>query len=494
MPHLVHVDLEDLHDHVACPRLQTAHYRPTAAYRTNRVNPEHAGALTTAGGRTEEAARFNLRVRRHARPDQERPDSATLAWRWSVTAPEAVARPRVYLRRLLSQRSTGPRLVRRAQLTLSMRTTGTYDDGPTSAASQRCLQLCTRAVAHQGSRLPGATGPSVVIASARRSVRSCRRGIVTIMSLPVSKSALDRLGVRLISSDPITESDLQELAFVAHAYQTALDQTKLHLGQLGYSATTRVKTTGTLIEKLQRESTRLSQVQDLAGARIVVANRAEQNDAVNQIRKAFDGLGGGCKVIDRRENPSYGYRAVHLIVRLEGTPIEIQVRTDLQDMWAQITEKLADRWGRGIRYGEDPENPDAELRAIRLTVRTRRQTIEALGRLSYAAALAEEGQLHVIRLQQQLDEVIQMLGNVELSGASGSLLDEELPPEIAQPAIDGLRKILDNFPRGRALNLSPSMTVSDLLELTRSMATVEEVIVSRRVRDALQLIAQLIDG
>lgn len=314
------------------------------------------------------------------------------------------------------------------------------------------------------------------------------------MSLPVSKSALDRLGVRLISSDPITESDLQELAFVAHAYQTALDHTKLHLGKLGYSATTRVKTTGTLIEKLQRESTRLSQVQDLAGARIVVANRAEQNAAVNQMRKVFDGLGGGCKVIDRRENPSYGYRAIHLIVRLEGIPIEIQIRTDLQDMWAQITEKLADRWGRGIRYGEDPENPDAELRASQLKVRTRRQTIEALGRLSYAAALAEEAQLRVIRLQQQVDEVIQMLGDVELSGASGSLLDEELPPEIAQPAIDGLRKILDNFPRGRALNLPPSMTVSDLLELTRSMATVEEVIVSRRVRDALQLIAQLIDG
>ena len=91
-----------------------------------------------------------------------------------------------------------------------------------------------------------------------------------------------------MSSDPITEPDLQELASVASAYQSALDQTKLHLSQLGYSATTRVKTTGTLVEKLQRESTRLSQIQDLAGARIVVVNRAEQDDAVKLIQEVFD--------------------------------------------------------------------------------------------------------------------------------------------------------------------------------------------------------------
>ena len=107
------------------------------------------------------------------------------------------------------------------------------------------------------------------------------------MGLPISKSALDRLGVRLASSDSITESDLQELAIVASAYQSSLDRTKLRLGQLGYSATTRVKTTGTLIEKLHRESARLSQVQDLAGARIVIEDRAKQNEAVERIKEVF---------------------------------------------------------------------------------------------------------------------------------------------------------------------------------------------------------------
>jgi ppGpp synthetase/RelA/SpoT-type nucleotidyltranferase len=34
-------------------------------------------------------------------------------------------------------------------------------------------------------------------------------------------------------------------------------------------------------------------------------------------------------VIDRRINPSHGYRAVHIIAKVSGMPIEIQVRTSL---------------------------------------------------------------------------------------------------------------------------------------------------------------------
>jgi ppGpp synthetase/RelA/SpoT-type nucleotidyltranferase len=44
-----------------------------------------------------------------------------------------------------------------------------------------------------------------------------------------------------------------------------------------------------------------------------------------------------------------------VIVRHDGLPVEIQVRTDLQDRWAQVFERLGDVWGRSIRYGGDPE-------------------------------------------------------------------------------------------------------------------------------------------
>jgi hypothetical protein len=41
-----------------------------------------------------------------------------------------------------------------------------------------------------------------------------------------------------------------------------------------------------------------------------------------------------------------------------GLPVEVQVRTPLQDLWAQITERLGDAWGRGLRYGAPIDNPD----------------------------------------------------------------------------------------------------------------------------------------
>ncbi len=52
----------------------------------------------------------------------------------------------------------------------------------------------------------------------------------------------------------------------------------------------------------------------------------------------------------------HGYSAVHVIVFPEGAPVEIQVRTSWQHEWAELFEKLADLIGRGIRYGEPPEN------------------------------------------------------------------------------------------------------------------------------------------
>ena len=51
-------------------------------------------------------------------------------------------------------------------------------------------------------------------------------------------------------------------------------------------------------------------------------------------------MGCTCKTpIDRRKNPTYGYRAVHVIVYWDGIPVEIQIRTELQDTWAQIVER-----------------------------------------------------------------------------------------------------------------------------------------------------------
>jgi hypothetical protein len=46
-------------------------------------------------------------------------------------------------------------------------------------------------------------------------------------------------------------------------------------------------------------------------------------------------------------------------VRCEDVPVEIQVRTALQNGWAQAFERLGDEWGREIRYGEPLRDPKA---------------------------------------------------------------------------------------------------------------------------------------
>jgi ppGpp synthetase/RelA/SpoT-type nucleotidyltranferase len=70
-------------------------------------------------------------------------------------------------------------------------------------------------------------------------------------------------------------------------------------------------------------------------------------------------------VSDRRKHPSYGYRAVHIIARARNRPIEIQVRTELQHLWAQLSERLSDALGSAIKYGGG--DPDVRKRLAEMS-------------------------------------------------------------------------------------------------------------------------------
>lgn len=245
------------------------------------------------------------------------------------------------------------------------------------------------------------------------------------MPLPVSKSALDRLGVRLAAGDSVSEEDLVGLAQVVDAYQDVLNGVKRRLSGLGFSATTRMKTTGTLVDKLRRESARLSQVQDLAGARIVVPDRITQDEATDKIRAAFEAAGCPCKIIDRRGRPSHGYRAVHVVTQVDKVPVEIQVRTDLQDSWAQLVERLADMWGRGIRYGEEPEAPNTPLGGEQQTG-SRQDVIHVLMRLSNLTAKFEEAAAMYARAARNAAELAALADALTEANAANDLVVEDV--------------------------------------------------------------------
>jgi ppGpp synthetase/RelA/SpoT-type nucleotidyltranferase len=175
-------------------------------------------------------------------------------------------------------------------------------------------------------------------------------GVLSVATLKrkVSKTQIDRLGDRL-RRGPIVEIDIRMLDDYRRSFAEAYDHVvraireRLPLDPTGRPA----KSTDSIIDKLRRESIRLSQVQDIAGCRILVSDVLEQNRVVDSLRAIFT----GALVVDRRAVPSYGYRAVHVIVPASGQLIEIQVRSRLQHLWAELSEKYSDVFGPAIKYG-----------------------------------------------------------------------------------------------------------------------------------------------
>jgi ppGpp synthetase/RelA/SpoT-type nucleotidyltranferase len=88
-------------------------------------------------------------------------------------------------------------------------------------------------------------------------------------------------------------------------------------------------------------------MQDIAGCRIIVSDVVAQDEVMGRVAQAFE----EASVVDRRKSPSHGYRAVHAIVRQGAIPVEIQIRTELQHKWAQLSEKLSDVIDPSIKYG-----------------------------------------------------------------------------------------------------------------------------------------------
>lgn len=292
------------------------------------------------------------------------------------------------------------------------------------------------------------------------------------MVLPISKSALDRLGVRLAAGEVVSDDDLADLARVVDIYQNVLNGVKLKLTDLAYDATTRIKTTGTLVDKLRRETARLSQVQDLAGARIVVSDRSSQDKAVDRISDVFEAAGCTVRQFDRRKNPSHGYRAIHLVVQVDKVPVEIQIRSELQDGWAQIVERLADTWGRGIRYGGDPDDAESPVNPGGKT--TRRDVISLLMQLGDLIAQVEERQVSFWKATENFESALRVGETIEVPGGTSALIVGDTMPEDAASAfersVEELRST--NSEMGSLLAGWQQMTIAQFVEAIRATAQV----------------------
>ena len=120
-----------------------------------------------------------------------------------------------------------------------------------------------------------------------------------------------------------------------------------------------------------------------------------------------------------------------------------------------MTERIADRWGRGIRYGEDPDSPDESADALKV-VELRRSIVGSLSTLGDAIAQAEVMLVQADGGAVTLEEFGKTVNNFEQSRAGdlrivrdvipAASLDsivqgvERLCPE-AQAAMDGSRNL-----------------------------------------------------
>jgi Region found in RelA / SpoT proteins len=252
------------------------------------------------------------------------------------------------------------------------------------------------------------------------------------VALPISGAQIDKLGVRLRDAATVDAGDLAQLQGLLLAYDEALKYTAVCLRSIGLDPTTRLKTSGTIIEKLRREDPiTLRSIRDLAGARVVKPMTLSEQ---THVRDQILALWPTAKVFDRREKPSFGYRAVHIVPRIDGCYVEIQLRTLYQDTWAQVAEMHGDWWGRAVRYGGLPVDPD--LPSAPGQPMTRREACESWRRVSL------------------------QLAEIEVLEDARSRLEDTMGPEelaAVDERIEGVRSILRDF---RA-TLKSDGTVSD---------------------------------
>ena len=160
---------------------------------------------------------------------------------------------------------------------------------------------------------------------------------------------------------------------------------KIIPGSGTYMVSGRPKTIISLKEKLRRmRGTPLERIQDVAGARLDCdVTLTQQRRIADELCDLFTECGATrVDIKDLRDGSHSGYRAIHLHLRFPAGFAEVQVRTALQSLWANVYESAADIFDRQIRYLHEENQIPLPLIA--------RRTVELLYVLSTHISQVEE--------------------------------------------------------------------------------------------------------
>ena len=162
----------------------------------------------------------------------------------------------------------------------------------------------------------------------------------------LSNKYLNKIGER-VRSYSNTEQDLADLMTYRDTYFKSLFELSSLIKKkiedtTPYLLTGRLKRQKSIIRKLRRTENKnmdLTRIADLAGLRMIVNNRDNQDSIFKFIKKNFEIV----KEFDYR-NEKQNYRSIHIHARhLDGKIIEIQIRTLAQHTWADESESFGEQ-------------------------------------------------------------------------------------------------------------------------------------------------------
>lgn len=125
----------------------------------------------------------------------------------------------------------------------------------------------------------------------------------------------------------------------------------------------RLKRRPSIVSKLQRETTRLSQMQDMGGLRAVVKDMTTLRKLVENYKSSkfkHEFLAQDDYISRPKDS---GYRSIHLVYKYKnelapeynGLLIELQIRTKIQHAWATAVETMGTYLKHSLKSSEGPE-------------------------------------------------------------------------------------------------------------------------------------------
>jgi ppGpp synthetase/RelA/SpoT-type nucleotidyltranferase len=166
-----------------------------------------------------------------------------------------------------------------------------------------------------------------------------------------SKKSIQKLGKRIRDGEESIH-DQELLINYRNKFKEPLVNLNNEIGDLVHSLKIkfvlagRLKRIKSIKRKLRRpnsQSMDLSRMGDIAGTRIILDNLEDQNIVISKLKSFFQ-----IEKINDKRNDLSNYRAVHLLIKnKDNIVMELQIRTLLQQLWADESETYGEQVKQG---------------------------------------------------------------------------------------------------------------------------------------------------